>query len=88
MINTTFGQIYVDVSLENDNSKKASRIYILPVLFLAALLVYFIYAFVCIYVGSGAVEAAVNAIPKVVINGLTTSANLLASQLVLQCCYK
>ena len=45
--------------------------------FFSCFIIYFIYAFVCIYVGSGAVEAAVNAIPKVVINGLTTSANLL-----------
>ena len=39
--------------------------------------VYFAYAFVCIFAGSAAVEAAVNAIPKVIINGLAASANLL-----------
>lgn len=75
MINTTFGQFMLR-ALENDNSKKASRIYIAGSFF-SCFIIYFIYAFVCIYVGSGAVEAAVNAIPKVVINGLTTSANLL-----------
>ena len=62
--------------LEKDDSKGASRIYIMGSVF-TCFVVYFAYAFVCIFAGSAAVEAAVNAIPKVIINGLAASANLL-----------
>ena len=74
-MNAAFGQIMMKY-LEKDDSKGASRIYIMGSVF-TCFVVYFAYAFVCIFAGSAAVEAAVNAIPKVIINGLAASANLL-----------
>lgn len=75
LMNAAFGQIMMKY-LEKDDSKGASRIYIMGSVF-TCFVVYFAYAFVCIFAGSAAVEAAVNAIPKVIINGLAASANLL-----------
>ena len=68
LMNAAFGQIMMKY-LEKDDSKGASRIYIMGSVF-TCFVVYFAYAFVCIFAGSAAVEAAVNAIPKVIINGL------------------
>lgn len=75
LINAASGQIMMRY-LEKDDSKGASRIYIAGSVFTCFIL-YFIYGFVCIFAGSTAVQAAVNAIPKVVINGLASAANLL-----------
>ena len=66
LMNAAFGQIMMKY-LEKDDSKGASRIYIMGSVF-TCFVVYFAYAFVCIFAGSAAVEAAVNAIPKVIIN--------------------
>lgn len=62
LMNAAFGQIMMKY-LEKDDSKGASRIYIMGSVF-TCFVVYFAYAFVCIFAGSAAVEAAVNAIPK------------------------
>lgn len=80
LMNAAFGQIMMKY-LEKDDSKGASRIYIMGSVF-TCFVVYFAYAFVCIFAGSAAVEAAVNAIPKVIINGLAASANLFAGSRV------
>jgi fructoselysine and glucoselysine-specific PTS system IIC component len=71
LMNAAFGQIMMKY-LEKDDSKGASRIYIMGSVF-TCFVVYFAYAFVCIFAGSAAVEAAVNAIPKVIINGFAGS---------------
>ena len=57
LMNAAFGQIMMKY-LEKDDSKGASRIYIMGSVF-TCFVVYFAYAFVCIFAGSAAVEAAV-----------------------------
>lgn len=75
MINTTFGQFMLR-ALEADDSKKASKIYIAGSFF-SCFICYFAYGFISVFAGSGAVEALMNMIPDVVINGLLSAANLL-----------
>ncbi len=75
LINAVSGQIMMRY-LEKDDSKGASRIYVLGSLFSGGV-IYFLYGFVCVFAGSAAVEVIVNAIPTVIINGLAASANLL-----------
>ena len=62
LMNAAFGQIMMKY-LEKDDSKGASRIYIMGSVF-TCFVVYFAYAFVCIFAGSAAVEAA-NLLPAV-----------------------
>ena len=73
LINAVSGQIMMRY-LEKDDSKGASRIYVLGSLFSGGV-IYFLYGFVCVFAGSAAVEVIVNAIPTVIINGLAASAN-------------
>lgn len=54
LMNAAFGQIMMKY-LEKDDSKGASRIYIMGSVF-TCFVVYFAYAFVCIFAGSAAVE--------------------------------
>lgn len=75
LINAATSQIMMKY-LEKDDSKGATRIYMAGSFFTCAV-IYFLYGFLCIFAGSAAVEAAVNAIPTVIINGLAAAANLL-----------
>ena len=61
MINAVFGQVMMKY-LEKDDSKGASRVYIAGSFF-TTFCIYFVYGFVCVYLGSSVVKAAVNAIP-------------------------
>ena len=79
LMNAAFGQIMMKY-LEKDDSKGASRIYIMGSVFTC--FVVYLLCFCCIFAGSAAVEAAVNAIPKVIINGLAASANPFAGSRV------
>ena len=75
LMNAAFGQVMMK-KIEKDNTRAAGRIYLFGAFF-TSFVVYFLYGFLSIYAGSTAVQAAVNAIPKVVINGLASAANLL-----------
>ncbi len=75
LINAASSQIMMKY-LEKDDSKGASRVYILGSIFTCGV-IYFLYGFICIFAGSTAVETVVNMIPTVVINGLASAANLL-----------
>lgn len=75
LINAVFGQVMMRY-VEKDDTKGASRIYVAGSVF-TTFVIYFAYGFVCVFAGSSVVEAVVNAIPTVIIDGLAAAANLL-----------
>lgn len=75
LISSFFAQIIMK-HIEKDDTDGVTRIFLFGGWFVTFGL-YFIYGFLAVFAGSTAVEAMVNNIPKVVINGLSSAANLL-----------
>ncbi|HWS41848.1 MAG TPA: PTS sugar transporter subunit IIC [Pseudoflavonifractor sp.] len=75
LLNSVFSQVMMR-SIEKDNTAGASTAFLVGSV-VSSFVIYFLYGFIAIYAGNVVVEAAVNAIPVVVINGLSAAANLL-----------
>lgn len=62
--------------IEKDNIEAISRIFLFGAVFVS-FVVYFLYGFITISAGSTVIQSVITLIPKWVINGLSTAANLL-----------
>lgn len=75
MINSVSSQFML-ARLEKDDDKGATAIYLLGC-WGATFFLYFLFGFLAVFFGSGAVEALVATIPTTVINGLASAGNML-----------